>query len=206
MSLSVASILAEAALRHPGRTAVVFGTERLAYGDLWEQARRYGAQFKRMGVAPGDRVAILLLNTPDFPRAYSLGALAVGAVVVPVHALLTPSEIAFILRDSGAKLLVCSPALATNGKPGAEAAGVPYVEAVLPGDTPISALLARNESDDAVILYTSGTTGTPKGAVLTNNNIVLNATVCAYDLFGATYDDVFLGVVAALSRVWGRPA
>ncbi len=89
MSLSLASILAEAALRHKDRTAVIAGTERISYADLWTQARRFGARLQALGIRPGDRVAILILNTPDFPRAY-YGALAIGAIVVPIHALLTP--------------------------------------------------------------------------------------------------------------------
>ena len=119
MSLSLASNLAEPALRHPGRTAVILGEERVTYGDLWDQARRYAAFFRRAGVRPGDRVAILILNSPDFPRAY-YGALAAGAAVVPVHALLTAEEIAYVLSDSGAKVLVCSAQLAPQGKIAAE--------------------------------------------------------------------------------------
>lgn len=194
MSLSVASILAESALRHPGRTAVVLGDDRISFADLWEQARVYGAQFRRLGVHPGDRVALLLLNSPDFPRAY-YGALAIGAVVVPVHALLTAPEIAFVLRDSGAKVLVCAEALAANGRAGAQEAGVTFVQAGLPADAPIAEMVQRSESDDAIVLYTSGTTGSPKGAVLTHSNIALNATVAANDLFGATCEDIFLAAL-----------
>ena len=69
MSLSLASILAESALRHPERTALVAGPERLSYAQLWEQARRYAARMRALGIGPGDRVALLILNTPDFPRA-----------------------------------------------------------------------------------------------------------------------------------------
>jgi len=194
MSLAVASILAESALRQPGRTAIVFGEERISHADLWYQARVYGAQFRRLGVKPGDRVALLMLNTPEFPRAY-YGALAVGAVVVPVHALLTAPEITYVLRDSGAKVLVGDKALAATGRPAAEADGVPFIEAGLPDDDPIDALVQRSEADDAVILYTSGTTGAPKGAVLTQSNILLNASIAAHDLFNATCEDIFLAAL-----------
>ncbi len=192
MALTLASVLAESALRRPERTALICGTERIGYGQLWEEARRYGAMFRRYGVEPGDRVAILLPNAPDFPRAY-YGALAIGAVVVPVHALLTATEIAYVLRDSGAKVLVVHPLLAAAGAAGAVEAGVPYVQAQVPGDEPIERMVQRATEDDAVILYTSGTTGKPKGAVLTQSNMVLNATVSAFDLFALCADDVFLG-------------
>jgi long-chain acyl-CoA synthetase len=194
MSLSLASILAESALRHPERTALVAGPERLSYAQLWEQARRYAARMRALGIGPGDRVALLILNTPDFPRAY-YGALALGAVIVPVHALLTPEEIAFILADSGAKLLVCGGPLVRSGTAGAEAAGVPVLVADLPEDRPIETIATREPQDDAVILYTSGTTGKPKGAVLTQNNIILNADVCVSDLFYVECEDVFLGAL-----------
>lgn len=194
MALTLASNLAEPALRHPGRTAVILGSERVSYAELWEQARRYAAFFRSMGIAPGDRVAILLLNTPDFPRAY-YGALAAGAVVVPVHALLTAEEIAFILQDCDAKVLVCAPALAAYGRAACEAAGVPFYEAVLPENAPLDQIVLREAEDDAVVLYTSGTTGKPKGAVLSQNNLVMNCTVSAHDLFELTTEDVLLGAL-----------
>ncbi len=194
MALALASILAESALRRPGRTALIFGSERITYARLWEEARRYGAMFRRHGVQPGDRVAILLPNVPDFPRAY-YGALAIGAVVVPVHALLTAEEIAYVLRDSGAKVLVAHPLLLAAGAAGAAQAGVPCVEAGVPTDEPIALMEQRATEDDAVILYTSGTTGKPKGAVLTQSNMVHNAAVSAFDLFSLREDDVFLGAL-----------
>jgi long-chain acyl-CoA synthetase len=194
MSLALASILAESALRHAGRTAVVFGDERISYDALWEQARRYGAMLRRRGVRPGDRVAILLLNTPDFPRAY-FGILAIGAVVVPVHALLTPDEIAYVLGDSGAKFLIAGGALAQAAVAACERAGVPYIEAAVPADAPVEALVPRDAAEDAVILYTSGTTGRPKGALLSQSNLVFNASVNAHDLMDLTVEDVTLAAL-----------
>lgn len=194
MALSLASILAESACRHAGRTAVVFGQQRISYADLWEHARRYAALFRRSGVEPGDRVAMLVPNTPDFPQAY-YGIVAAAGVVVPVHALLTPGEIAYVLRDSGAKMLVCSPALGASGRPGAESAGIPYVETGVSSDDPLPSFLPRDGDDDAVVLYTSGTTGTPKGAVLSQTNLIMNATISAHDLFKLRTEDVLLGAL-----------
>lgn len=193
MSLSVASILAESALRYPQRTALVAGGQRIGYEMLWEQARRYSAHLAALGVQPGDRVALLALNTPDFPQAY-FGILALGAVVVPVHALLTPGEIAYVLRDSGAKALICAGPLQA-GPPAAAEVGIPCVPAALPEDEPIDRIIPRNEDDTAVILYTSGTTGKPKGAMLTQSNIVMNASAVANDLFRITPDDVHLAAL-----------
>ncbi|HET9029179.1 MAG TPA: long-chain fatty acid--CoA ligase [Candidatus Aquilonibacter sp.] len=194
MALTLASNLSEAALRYPERTALYLGAERVSFSELWEQARRYAAFLIERGIAPGDRVAILLLNTPDFPAAY-YGALAAGAVVVPVHALLTADEIAYVLRDSGAKVLVGAPQLAAAGAAACAAAGVEWYEAVTPHTGPVAQSVLREPWDDAVILYTSGTTGRPKGAVLTHDNLVLNCTVAAHDLFELTADDVLLGAL-----------
>ena len=207
MALSLASILAEAALRHPDRTAVIFGPNRIYYRDLWEQARRYAAVLAAQGIEPGDRVAVLLPNVPDFPRAY-YGILALGAVVVPVHALLTAQEIAYLLTDSGAKLLICAGPLLVAGEAGAGQAGVPWLS-VMASDAPlqsaldaqaaavepVAAWISREPEDDAVILYTSGTTGSPKGAILTQSNLVWNATISALDVLDANQDDVFLGAL-----------
>ncbi|MGB6986569.1 MAG: long-chain fatty acid--CoA ligase [Candidatus Aquilonibacter sp.] len=194
MSLSLASILAESALRHPDRAALLAGSERVYYAQLWEQARRYAARLRALGVGAGDRVGILLLNTVDFPKAY-YGALALGAVVVPIHALLTPGEIAFILHDAGVKVLISGGPLLANANAGAAEAGIAVFEATLPDDAPLDEIVTRESGDDAVILYTSGTTGRPKGAVLTQDNIVLNASVCVNDLFYVRKEDVFLAAL-----------
>ncbi|MHB8148406.1 MAG: long-chain-fatty-acid--CoA ligase [Vulcanimicrobiaceae bacterium] len=204
MSLALASILAESALRYPDEPAVVFGPTSISFAQLWEQARRYAAAFRQRGIGPGDRIAILMPNIPDFPRAY-YGALALGAVVVPVHALLTAAEVAYILRDSGARLLVCAGPLLPAGAAGAKSAGIPCVAVLAePGTAdglleaesaelaPVMTYVQREPDDDAVILYTSGTTGKPKGALLSQSNLVFNATIAAHDLFGVEQSDVFL--------------
>ncbi|MFZ5851151.1 MAG: long-chain-fatty-acid--CoA ligase [Actinomycetota bacterium] len=210
MSLSLAAVLAEAAQRYPDRTATILGTERTSYADLWAQARRYAAVLRDRGVGPGDRVALLVPNVTDFPRLY-YGALALGAVVVPVHALLTADEIAYVLRDSGARLLAAAGPLVDTGAKAAELAGIPLLATMVPPGAapgaaldrvedaaaalaPVDSYLAGDPSDDAVILYTSGTTGRPKGAVLSHLNLVLNATLAATDVVALRPgEDVILG-------------
>ena len=80
MSLSLAAILAESALRYPYRDAVVMGPQRISYTSLWEESRRYAAVLRERGIGPGDRVALLVPNVPDFPRAY-YAVLSLGAVL-----------------------------------------------------------------------------------------------------------------------------
>ena len=204
MSLSLAAILSESAERYPGQDAVVMGPQRINYATLWEESRRYAAALRERGIGPGDRVALLLPNVPDFPRAY-YAVLSLGAVVVPVHALLVAREIGFVLTDSQAKLLIAAGPLLEQGVPGAEQAGVPVL-AVLGApagverlDTlaeraePIRTYVEREPQDEAVILYTSGTTGTPKGAVLTQLNMTMNAMISANSILGLTPEDTILG-------------
>lgn len=191
MALSLASLLSESARLYPQRTATVLGEAKTTYGALWTQTRSVAAALRKRGVQAGDRVALLMPNCDDFPRAY-YAILTLGAVVVPVHALLTPPEIAYVLEDSDAELLIGHPALAA-GREGAGLRGVPYAEAAdLLGEGSGVTIVDREADDDAVILYTSGTTGKPKGAVLTNLNMVMNATVSARDLLFLGPDSVLL--------------
>ncbi|MDP3713483.1 MAG: long-chain fatty acid--CoA ligase [Mycobacteriales bacterium] len=205
MSLTIASILAESAVRHADRTAVVLGDLRLTYAQLWGHAKQYAQVLRDRGVGPGDKVALLLPNTPHFPLAY-FGTLALGAVAVPVHALLKAEEIEYVLTDSGAKALVCAAPLLGEGAKGAELAGVPVLAVMDGGDAtieridnlafevqPIAAVEPREPEDTAVILYTSGTTGKPKGAEITHLNVTMNVVASAMHSFDIDENDVVLG-------------
>ncbi|MER5890130.1 long-chain fatty acid--CoA ligase [Streptomyces sp. NPDC001941] len=191
MQLSVATILKESAARHPDRTAVVDGAVRVSYRQLWLDVLRFAARLRDRGVRPGDRVAVLLPNTADFPRAY-YAVLAAGATVVPVHALLVADEVAHVLRHSGCRAVVTAGPLEAVAREAADATGADVLHVTTDGE-PLERPEPRDADDTAVILYTSGTTGRPKGALLTHANLVMNATVCAQDLFHLTPDDVVLG-------------
>ncbi|MBV8283602.1 MAG: long-chain fatty acid--CoA ligase, partial [Candidatus Eremiobacteraeota bacterium] len=194
MTLSLASVLAESAQRHSDRAAIVFEGRRISYRTLWEEARRYAHVLRALGIRPGDRVAIMLGNVPDFPRAY-FGILALGAVAVPVHALLTAEEVAYLLSDSGARFVLSAEPLLPVADAGAAAASIRAVDTAVIDADPIVGHVPREPDDDAVILYTSGTTGSPKGAVLTHGNLVWNTTIAALDMLEATPNDVFLGAL-----------
>ena len=214
--LSLAAVLAEPAWRQPDKTAVIQGAERLSYAELWAQARGQAAAIRELGVQPGDRVALMSPNVFDFPRSY-YAILAAGAVVVPVHMLLTPEEISFILRDSGAKLLIAHAIRAEDAIKAAALADVPVrlvgpipAEAPLPkladdvaGVEPLATYVSRQPEDPAVVIYTSGTTGKPKGAVLTNLNMVMNATVNGFDCLNTVKEDIALGCLP-LFHIFGQ--
>jgi long-chain acyl-CoA synthetase len=205
-ALSLATVLAEAARRHPDTVAVVDGDIRVTYAELWLEARCYAAGLRELGVRPGDMVALLAPNVVDFPRVY-YGALAAGAVLVPVHLLLTADEAEYVLRDSGAKLLVCHTSQLEMGARAAAQAGVPMatvgpasaepganrLEDISGSLAPLTSYVTRSAEDTAVVLYTSGTTGTPKGALLTHLNLVMNATVNVFDANESRTTDVVLG-------------
>jgi long-chain acyl-CoA synthetase len=224
MTLSLAAVLAEPAWRQPGKTAVILGDERLSYSELWAQARGQAAAIRELGVRPGDRVALMSPNVPDFPRTY-YAILAAGAVVVPVHMLLTPEEISFILRDSGAKLLIAHGIRAEDAIKAAALAEVPVrLVGPAPGASvahdapagpllrladevakvePLTTYVSRQPEDPAVVIYTSGTTGKPKGAILTHLNMVMNAMVNGYDALDTAKDDIALGCLP-LFHIFGQ--
>ncbi|AXE80313.1 long-chain-fatty-acid--CoA ligase [Streptomyces atratus] len=192
MFLSVATVLRESARKYPDRVAVVDSDTRLTYRELWARALRCAGALRASGVRPGDRVAVLLPNSADFLYAY-YGALAAGATVVPVHGLLVADEVAYVLRHSGSVALISGGPLWPVAEDGARTAGVRAVRGVPTDGDPLPAPEPAAPDDTAVILYTSGTTGRPKGALLTHLNIVMNASVIAHDLVGLDIDDVVLG-------------
>ncbi|MFJ2219172.1 long-chain fatty acid--CoA ligase [Streptomyces anulatus] len=192
MQLSVATILQESAARHPDRTAVVDGDLRVTYRALWQDALRLAARLRAEGVETGDRVALLLPNSADFPRAY-YAVLAAGATVVPVHALLIADEVAHVLRHSGCRAVITADPLTALAEAAVTGTGIRVLPADCDGPAALEGAVPRGPDDTAVILYTSGTTGRPKGALLTHANLVMNATVCAQELFALTSEDVVLG-------------
>ncbi|MEP7762411.1 long-chain fatty acid--CoA ligase [Sanguibacter sp. 25GB23B1] len=208
-SLSVAAILAETAHRMPERTAVVCFGRSITYGDLWAQTLAYAGALRELGIGRGDRVAMLVPNVPDFPRVY-YAALSLGAVVVPIHLLFKTEEIEFVLRDSGARVLVAAAPLLGEAGPAAAAAGVPLVTVLVPdelaekvpfprledlagGSQPLGRYESVNPLAAATILYTSGTTGRPKGAVGSHLALVEQVHVNLLDTFDLRKEDVVFG-------------
>ncbi|THV21730.1 long-chain-fatty-acid--CoA ligase [Glycomyces paridis] len=209
-TLSIAAILAEAARRRPDAPALHFMGRTIAYGELWDQTRAYAGALAARGIGPGSRVAMLVPNVPDFPRVY-YAALALGAVVVPIHLLFKAEEIAFVLQDAEADLLVAAAPLLAEAAPAALRAGVPLTTVLAPegldvGGAPVPRLEAEaaqaepiaryasvNPLAAATILYTSGTTGTPKGAVGSHLAMIEQVHCALLDSFDVRPDDVLYG-------------
>jgi long-chain acyl-CoA synthetase len=200
MSANLATVLTETAERHGDRLAVKLDDLDLNYALLAEATARFAGLLKERGVQRGDRIAVMLPNVPYFPVVY-YGILRAGAVVVPMNVLLKGREVAFYLEDPEAKLLFAWHGFADAAREGAEAAGSEVV-LVTPGEFEQSLFAAEADrevadvdgSDTAVILYTSGTTGVPKGAELSHDNLRVNAQISA-GLAEGDENDILLGAL-----------
>src|SRR5215210_4006602 len=200
MSDNLASLLVDTAEQNGDRLAVKLDDTEVNYSLLDEGAKRIAGMLREKGVEPGDRVGIMLPNVPYFPTVY-YGILRAGGVVVPMNVLLKGREVEFYLEDPEAKVLFAWHDFAEAAEAGAEKAGTEVV-LVKPGEfeelvgeqEPLEELEDRDADDTAVILYTSGTTGKPKGAELTHSNMKKNAEV-AVTLASTTEDDIALGAL-----------
>jgi long-chain acyl-CoA synthetase len=191
--------LREAAQMYPDRPAVRLDEATLSYARLDDLSARAADWLRSRGLRPGDPVGIMLPNVPHFPVFY-YGVLRAGGAVVPMNPLLKAREVAHYLGDSGAGLVLAWESAAGEAAAGAATAGAAAVtigEATLDEigawPSPLHEVARRADDDTAVILYTSGTTGTPKGAELTHANMHRNALVTAASLLGLGPDDVVMG-------------
>lgn len=203
MAINLAMILQSSASRFPGNTAIIFNDLKINYATLDAYARRFASSLRSLGVQRGDKVALFIPNLPQFTMAY-YGILYAGATVVPLNVLCVADEVHYHLEDSDAVMLIAFEgflAAASAGFARAEhtkhlvLVRAPGSQTPLPeGAHDFSALVGAGAPDfdmvqtkadeTAVILYTSGTTGRPKGAELTHANLYLNAQFTAERLMG----------------------
>ncbi|MFA5914082.1 MAG: class I adenylate-forming enzyme family protein [Burkholderiales bacterium] len=185
------ALFAHTLSRHAGDEALVCADRRISYAELDRSAARVAAGFAQDGVRAGDRIAILCANEPEFVYAL-LAAFRLGAVAVPINVREQKPEIAYVLNQCKARALVFDAELAERisspdavpqlalryavGEPaqGSAMPGRPFAHLLEPG-AQAPAPAAPDEEETAVILYTSGTTGHPKGAMLTHLNLIHSA-------------------------------
>jgi long-chain acyl-CoA synthetase len=211
--LNLAILLEASAQDYPDHLAVIFNDRKLTYAQLNAAANMAANGLRKLGVQRGDKVALMMPNLPFFPIAY-YGILKAGATVVPFNVLFTAREVAYHLQDSDAVALIgfanffepayggfkqvdaCRNLIIASADPSQpfahdDAAIIDFNRFLGMGGSPVFDTVQTQADDTAVILYTSGTTGNPKGAQLSHSNMVMNADICL-DLLEAKPGDVAL--------------
>ncbi|WP_028281439.1 long-chain fatty acid--CoA ligase [Arthrobacter sp. H5] len=201
---NLAENLSAAAAAHQDALAIKLDDVELTFGAMELMSQRVCGLLSQKGVSPGDRVALVMPNIPQMAFIY-YGVLRFGAIVVPLNPLLKAREVAYHLTDSGARLVFAWDGIVKEAVAGAETSaadqGVPLEVITVDGGTfmqqlsqvePALGVHSVDGGETAVLLYTSGTTGRPKGAALTHDNLRRNAEI-SRDLMGTTAGDVLFG-------------
>ncbi len=188
-------------LKNPDKPALVFGTEVLTYRELADTTDRTATVLRQQGIGRGDAVAFFGENSPRFLQVM-FAAARIGAVFVPVNTRLAPPEIAHVLSDSHARLVIHDPRAADRivTAPGVgtlPADGVDSLSALIAAAPPETTTTPVSLDEPAAIIYTSGTTGRAKGAILTHRNLTWVALNCVVD-----YDVVSTDVALMISPLF----
>jgi long-chain acyl-CoA synthetase len=205
MYLNLGTILEASAKARPDHPALRLNQFALSYAQLDRAARGVARGLRQRGIGPGDHVAVMIPNVPEFSIAY-FGILYAGCTVVPLNVLLSAPEVAYHLQDSEARLLIAHPFFAEPASKGASEAGIPLLWSsgdaageeslvAMAHGAPLEVMHQTEATDTAVVLYTSGTTGKPKGAELTHSNLFLNCAVVLPKLVPLTNDHVALAAL-----------
>ncbi|HBY95120.1 MAG TPA: 2-succinylbenzoyl-CoA synthetase [Chloroflexi bacterium] len=207
MQTNIGLFLAKRARLEPNKIGLVFEGREITYRDWDERASRAAHGFAALGVQPGDRVGLLMMNSPEFLECF-FGLAKTGAIVVPLNWRLAPPELAFIAQDAGLTALVYGPEqtpavtairgdlpatifVATGSK---APAGDHSYEALLAGRATSEPEPQGDGDDPLVIMFTAGTTGRPKGAVLTHNNLFYDSCTVSFSLDWRSGDRVLVAL------------
>src|SRR4051812_25875305 len=193
--MRVEGFLRGSASRFPEKTAIVAGGRRVSYRELEQAAANLAVELRRRGLARGDRVVIFLDNSPETVAAI-FGVLQAGAVFSVVNPGTKLDKLAYILNNCGARAIVTEPRLAPMASEAAKGAPSVAFTLVTPldfeeGQSPENAGI---DLDIAMIVYTSGSTGFPKGVTMTHQNVVAAASSITTYLESAP-EDVVLSVL-----------
>ena len=195
MQTNIGLFLAKRARLEPNTIGLICAGREITYREWNERASRVANAFRGLGVQPGDRVGLLAMNSPEFLECF-FGLAAIGAVVVPLNWRLTAPELAWICRDAEVTALAYgtefaqivaalageTPARQFVAIGGEAPAGHHAYEALLAAASPVGPEAAGAGDDAAVIMFTSGTTGRPRGAVLTHNNLFFGSCTVSFSV------------------------
>ena len=217
-SLNVSSLLDLRARLDPGRTFFTVSGEPRTFGQVETDARRFAGALAILGVRPGERVALMVPNSADFPTGY-YGVLYLGAVPVPLNVTSPAPEVAYYLADSGAVALLAAESVLPAAREGfaqtqtcrhliVTGEGAPLEQAhrmedLMQQAQPVAEIARTRLDEEAVILYTAGTTGRPRGVVLTHFNYYFSANFISRDFWRVGPDDVIL-MVSPAAHIFGQ--
>lgn len=210
---TIDQLLPGTAARLPDKPALIFADRTLTFRELERLTNKTANGFKALGVGKGDRVTLFAQNSPEWVISYA-GIAKAGAVINPVNAMLTADELAYVVKDCGAKVLITTPDRARaiiHLKTDGHLKEIVVIGEPISGTLAFTDLLAAqpevveapgNKADDlSTICYTSGTTGFPKGAMLSHRNVMLNAALTAAMNVRTEHDNQFTGL--PLAHVYG---
>ncbi|MBM7583984.1 feruloyl-CoA synthase [Bacillus pakistanensis] len=190
--MNLSELLARNARKYPNQEAVVVNQERISYRELHQETNRFAAALQSLGVGCGDKVVLFMPNTKEFMISY-FAVVRLGAIIVPINAKLTLPEVEYIVEHCDASALLVHEWL-WEGVSGVECEGLILVktgkategwrsfEEVKESESEKEIICSLQEDDDAAILYTSGTTGKPKGVLFTNRSILAVAIMMSIEM------------------------
>ena len=190
MKRSIVDYIAEHAARSPERVAIHYRDRKLSYGELEAAAARCRGALAARGIRPGERVSLVMSDSPEMIIAF-LGIMGMGAIAVPCSTLLPPEGLAYVFRDSAAKLVIVSPEHLENAK----AAGASRIALGSDlGSASPAPLGVFDRDTPCLVLYTSGSTGQPKGAVHCHGHMPCTVESVAKKVYGLQPDDRLFSV------------
>ncbi len=189
--MTLSALLSDRAKKFPEKICIKFKKDEFTYSEIDKNVNLISGGLQRLGLGCKDRAAILMENCPEYIISY-FAVLRAGGIAVPVNTFLIPEEISYILRDSGSIFLICGNNFRAHAEKIKEY--IPEVKIMMFHDIPqkIGEPYNGKDEDTAVLLYTSGTTGFPKGAMLTHTNLISNVIACTKVMSFSRKDRVLL--------------
>ncbi|MBI4826352.1 MAG: long-chain fatty acid--CoA ligase [Nitrospirae bacterium] len=188
--MTLSDLLLQRAAEHPHKTCIKFGEMKYSYAEANRHVTLTAGGLRALGLKAGERAAILMDNSPEYIISY-FAVLRAGGIAVPINTFLTPDEISFIISDSGCRIVIHGRGFSKKLdklKPGLEIRKALFDEVPEEDAEPYNG----SADDTAVFLYTSGTTGFPKGAMLTHHNLISNVESCMQVMSFSPRDRVLL--------------